>query len=411
MAVVRRKGARRTRRRDSIAVGCLYPLTGRAARYGHDSIVGAEMAAEEVNASGGVLGRELRLLFADDRSDPTYAVKVAQRYVLEDRVDFLMGVVSSAVALAVTQVSRHFGVVFVGTDHASARLTLEAFQPYYFRVTNNTMQSMRAGVLYLARRPWRRFFYIGPDYEYGHRQWQDFREYLTRVVPDAQVLGAVWPKLFERDYRPFLRAVLEAKPEVLVHGFWGGDTIAFLEQAAEVGLFGQVQVVSFDAGGNYEVFEALGDRVPAGLILSARHHNNFPLTEANRRFVEGFWRRARRYPSYTAHGAYVGVHFIARAVERAGSLDPDDVVRAGEGLVLPTPRDREGFCSWIRPVDHQVVQEMYIGRTQPCDALPPARFLLGDWEVIPAGELLPTEEEVRRIRALAAAAPGGHAGS
>jgi branched-chain amino acid transport system substrate-binding protein len=356
------------------------------------------MAAEEVNARGGVLGRELRLLFADDRSDPTYAVKVAQRYVVEDRVDFLMGVVSSAVALAVTQVSRHFRVVFVGTDHASARLTLEAFQPYYFRVTNNTMQSMRAGARYLSRRPWRRFFYIGPDYEYGHRQWLDFREYLPRVLPDAQLLGAVWPKLYERDYRPFIRAVLEARPEVLVHGFWGGDTIAFLEQAMELDLFRRVQVVSFDAGGNYEVFEALGDRVPEGLVLSARHHNNFPDTEANRRFVREFWARARRYPSYTAHGAYVGVQFIARAVERAGSLDPEDVVRAAEGMELNTPRDREGFCSRIRPVDHQIVQEMYIGCTRRSDAFPPARVLLADWEVVPAEDLLPTEEEVLRCR-------------
>jgi len=398
MQRMRHRGRRRSRR-DTITVGCLYPLTGRAARYGHDSIVGAEMAAEEVNAAGGVLGKELRLLFADDRSDPTYAVKVAQRYVLEDQVDFLMGVVSSAVALAVTQVSRHFRVVFVGTDHASARLTLEAFQPYYFRVTNNTMQSMRAGAVYLSRRPWRRFFYIGPDYEYGHRQWLDFRDYLQRLVPDAQILGAVWPKLYERDYRPFLRAVLEARPEVLVHGFWGGDTIAFLEQALELGLFDRVQVVSFDAGGNYEVFEALGERVPEGLILSARHHNNFPDTEGNRRFVQGFWSRARRYPSYTAHGAYVGVQFIARAVERAGSLDPDDVVQAGEGLELVTPRDRAGFRSWVRPVDHQVVQEMYIGCTERCDLYPPARVLLGRWEVIPAEGLLPTEEEVLRARA------------
>ncbi|MCS7235718.1 MAG: ABC transporter substrate-binding protein [Armatimonadota bacterium] len=394
-----------------MTVGCLYPLTGRAARYGHDSIVGAEMAAEEVNSRGGILGKELRLLFADDRSDPTYAVKVAQRYILEDRVDFLMGVVSSAVALAVTQVSRYFQVMFVGTDHASARLTLEAFQPFYFRVTNNTMQSMRAGVIYLSRRPWRRFFYIGPDYEYGHRQWQDFRDYLPRVIPDAQVVGSVWPKLFERDYRPFLQAVLEARPEVLVAGFWGGDTITFLEQAMEVGLFDRVQVVSFDAGGNYEVLEALGDRVPSGLILSARHHNNFPDTPANRAFVQGFWHRARRYPSYTAHGAYVGVHFVARAVERARSLDPEDVVRAGEGLELPTPRDREGFTSWIRPVDHQVVQEMYIGRTQPCGELPPARYLLGDWEVVPADVLLPTEEEVQAARRAAAPASGGKAGS
>lgn len=389
-----------------MTVGCLYPLTGRAARYGHDSIVGAEMAAEEINQAGGVLGKEVRLLFADDRSDPTYAVRVAQRYVLEDRVDFLMGVVSSAVALAVTQVSRHFGVIFVGTDHASARLTLEAFQPYYFRVTNNTMQSMRAGVVYLSRRPWRRFFYIGPDYEYGHRQWLDFREHLARLLPDAEILGAVWPKLYERDYLPFLRAVLEARPEVLVHGFWGGDTIAFTEQALELGLFERVQVVSFDAGGNYEVFEALGDRVPEGLILSARHHNNFPDTEANRRFVQRFWERARRYPSYTAHGAYVGVYFLARAVQRAGSLDPDDVVHAGEGLQLPTPRDREGFCSWIRPVDHQIVQEMYVGRTQRSERFPPAQFLLGDWEVIPAESLLPSVAEVLQLRSEAATGVG-----
>jgi len=231
------------------------------------------------------------------------------------------------------------------------------------------------------------------------RHWLDFREHLQRLLPDAQILGAEWPKLFERDYRPFIRRVLEARPEVLVHGFWGGDSIAFLEQAMELQLFDRVQVVSFDAGGNYEVFEALGGRVPRGLILSARHHNNFPDTEANRRFVQEFWSRARRYPSYTAHGAYVGVHFIARAVERAGDLEPEAVVRAGEGLELATPRDRAGFRSWIRPVDHQMVQEMYIGCTEPCDRFPPARVLLGQWEVIPAEGLLPTEEEVRQMRA------------
>ncbi|MER3460402.1 MAG: amino acid ABC transporter substrate-binding protein, partial [candidate division GAL15 bacterium] len=186
---------RRSGRRDFITIGCLYPLTGRAARYGHDSIVGAEMAADEVNRRGGVLGKELRLLFADDRSDPTYAVRVAQRYVREDQVDFLLGVVSSAVALAVTQVSRYFRVVFVGTDHASARLTLEAFQPYYFRVTNNTMQSMRAGAVYLSRRPWRRFFYIGPDYEYGHRVVDDFWAMFKRLRPDAERVGEQWPPL------------------------------------------------------------------------------------------------------------------------------------------------------------------------------------------------------------------------
>lgn len=388
-----------TRKWSGVTVGCMYPLTGRAARYGHDAIVGAEMAQDEVNEAGGVLGHEMRLLVADDRSDPTFAVGVAQRYVREHRADFLMGVVSSAVAMAVTEVSRQYGVIFVGTDHASTSLTVERFHPHYFRVTNSTFQSMRAGAIYLSRRPWSRYFYIGPDYEYGHRQWQDFRESMARLRPDVQFLGVEWAKLYQRDYRPHVQAVLAARPEVLVHGFWGGDTIAFLEQALPLGLFERVQVASFDAGGSYDVFEALGDRMPAGLILSARHHNNFPPTEANRRFVRAFWDRARRYPSYTAHGAYVGVRLIAEMVAQAGSTEPSGLIQAAEGLRLATPRDREGTVSWIRPVDHQIVQEIYIGTSEPCEDLPPARSLLGQWEVIEAEQLLPGEEEVRLARA------------
>ncbi|MDE2572215.1 MAG: ABC transporter substrate-binding protein, partial [bacterium] len=320
--------SRRRASRDAVVIGCLYPLTGRAARYGADSILAAELATEEINATGGIDGREVRLLVADDRSDPTFAVKAAERYILEDRVDFLMGVVSSAVALAVTAVSRHHRVIFVGTDHASARLTLESFQPYYFRVTNNTQQSMRAGALYLSRRPWTTYAFIGPDYEYGNRQWRDFRDHLAELRPDVRFLDAVWPKLNQRDYEPYIQSILQARPEVLVHGFWGGDTIAFYEQALRCDLFNRVQVVSFDAGGNYEVFEALGEQMPSGLVLSCRHHNNFPDTGANRAFVHAFRHKAHRYPSYAAHGAYVGVHFTAQIVRRAGSLDPDDLVAA-----------------------------------------------------------------------------------
>ncbi|HEY8417103.1 MAG TPA: ABC transporter substrate-binding protein, partial [Limnochordales bacterium] len=125
----------------SLRVGCLFPMSGRAARYGQDAIIGADMAAEEINQAGGVLGREVRLYCSDYRSDPTYAVRLAQRYIDHDRVHFLAGVVSSAVALAVTRVAHERRVIFVGTDHASSRLTLEDFHPYYFRVTNNTMQS------------------------------------------------------------------------------------------------------------------------------------------------------------------------------------------------------------------------------------------------------------------------------
>lgn len=360
-------------------------------------MVAAEMAADEINAAGGVLGRELRLLFADDRSDPTYAARVAVRFVEEDLVDFLMGVISSAVALTVNEVSREYRTIFVGTDHASSRLTLEAFQPYYFRVSNNTMQSMRAGALFSAMRPWTTYLYIGPDYEYGHRQWEDFREFLTRLRPDVRIVGELWPRLFEPDYAPYVATIMKTQPDVVVHGFWGGDTIAFMRQALAQGLFDRTAVVSFDAGGNYDVFEALQAELPEGLILSSRHHNNFPDTPLNRGYVWRFHERASRYPSYAAHGAYVGVHFIAQTLRRAGRLgDPDAFVAAAEGSTLKTPKDRDGFTSWIRAVDHQIVQEQAIGVTEHNEAFPPARRMLGQWTVVEAEQIIPDEEETRR---------------
>ena len=100
--------------------------------------------------------------------DPLVALMtdVFNRRQLE--VHFLFGVVSSAVGLALTEVSKQNKKIFIGTDHASTQLTSDKFQPYYFRVSNNTFQSMATGALYLKElqqtKPWTTIAYIGPDY-------------------------------------------------------------------------------------------------------------------------------------------------------------------------------------------------------------------------------------------------------
>ena len=385
---------------EKIVIGAMYPMTGRAGRYGKDSVSGAEIAADEINAKGGVNGRMIDLIFTDSKANPAYAVKVAKRYITDDKVNFLMGVVSSAVGLAVTEVSKENKVIFVGTDHASTKLTMEKFQPYYFRVSNNTYQSAAAAALYAKdKKDWKKYYVIGPDYEYGHRTWEDFWMLLQRKRKDVQLVGEAWPKLFEPDYTPYITAILNAKPDVLVTTFWGGDTVAFIKQALPYKLFEKMKFFNYDAGGNYELLEAMPKGLPKGLVLSSRHHLNWPDTGENRNFVKKFKELTGRYPSYAAEGAYAGVYFIADAVRQAGTAeDPDKLVAVMESMKIKLPEDPDGFTSYMRPIDHQIVQVQAIGETVPNNKYPPATMMLGNFKVYKAEEIIPSEEEIRSAR-------------
>ena len=173
---------------------------------------------------------------------------VAKRYIDQDKVHFLFGVVSSAVGLALTEVSKQNKKIFIGTDHASTQLTVDKFQPYYFRVSNNTFQSMAAGALYLKEmkqtKPWeticvhRTGLCLRPR-PVGRAQGTTW----IRFGIKYKVVGEYWPKLFAPDYTPFITSIIKDKPDVLVCGLWGGDTVAFIKQATPYGLFEKTTVL------------------------------------------------------------------------------------------------------------------------------------------------------------------------
>lgn len=377
-----------------IKIGALYPMTGRAGLYGLDSVDAAEMAIAEINGKGGVAGYKLELINTDSKAKPDYSVMVAKRYIEQDKVHFLFGVVSSAVGLALTEVSKQAKKIFIGTDHASTQLTADKFQPYYFRVSNNTFQSMAAGALYLKElkqsKPWETIAYIGPDYAYGHDQWNELKFNLDRMGVKYKVVGEYWPKLFSPDYTPFITSIMKDKPDILVSGFWGGDTVAFIKQAQPYGLFTKTLYFHPDAGGNYELMSATGAELPLGLVLSSRHHNNWPETQLNKDYVKKFFTRTGRYPTYAAEGAYAGILAIAQAVEKVGNPnDTEALVKALEGMKIKLPEDPDDFTSYIDPATHQIVQMQAIGVTVPNDQFPPAKRMLGNWKVYKAEDLLP----------------------
>lgn len=391
-----------------VTVGCMFPMTGRAAIYGRDSIAGMKLALAELER-GGERPPRLRVLIDDTRSKASYAVRIAEDFIARDGARFLCGMVSSGVAHAVSKVALKHRVILVGTDHASSRLTIEAFHKYYFRVTNDSYTSMAAGARYLTelqrKTGWKRLAFIAPDYDYGHVSWHDLKSNFERLGVQFELVGTFWPKLYEPDYSAYIEALLKVEPEIVVTALWGGDFVAFLKQAATTDFFRKVRLANFDTGANYEVMVALGNQAPAGLIVSARHHNNWPDTERNRRFVADFHRAEGRYPTYAAEGAYSGILAIAAALRKAGgAADIDAVVSAMEGLRLELPEDPDGFTSYIDPATHQIVQMQAVGEIVPDTSFPPAQVMGGNWTVYRAEDLVPPPELVRERRARAASA-------
>lgn len=383
-----------------VKIGALYPMSGRGGLYGKDSEIAIKIALDEVHKKGLPKGIKLDVIITDDQSKPDYAVSVAKRYITEEKVKFLFGVVSSAVALAVTEVSKNNKIIFVGTDHAATDLTAQKFQPYYFRVSNNTYQSMMAGAMYLKEMGgWKKIAYIGPDYAYGRDQWMELKYALNKLGVKYEMVGEYWPKLYEPDYTSYITAIINAKPDILVSGFWGGDTVAFIKQAKAYGLFSKMKYFHPDAGGNYEVMAALGKEMPEGLIMSARHHVNWPDTPENKAFVQKFYKQAGRYPSYAAEGAYAGIHLIAEAIRKVGNADDTEaLVKAMEGMKLRLPEDPKGFTSYIDPKTHQIVQVQAIGVTEKNKKYLPAEVMLGKFKVYDANKLWPDFEYIEYLK-------------
>lgn len=366
-----------------IKVGCLFPLAGPGGLYGRDSVAAIQIALEDLRGSTKAYPL-LEVSIGDTRSKLLRAVQVARSFIKEDRVDFLCGVVSSQIALAVTEIAKENQVFFIGTDHASPRLVNDALHPYYFRVSNGTRQSMQAGAKFIRSRfgveQRLRLAFVGPDYSYGYQAWEDLRYFLRQERVKFEVVGEFWPKLFENDFSGYIYSLVDRKPDIVINGQWGQDLVTFIKQAGPLGLFEQTQVMNFDAGGNYATLAELGQDMPLGLVLSARHHVNWPETNANQSFVNRFYERVGRYPSYAAQGAYSGIIAIAEALRQIDDLSDKQAIRhALENLQVNLPEDPDGFASHMDPQSHQMLQVQAIGTTVRNTDYPPAKVMLGDW--------------------------------
>lgn len=383
---VRYPGFARAEENMPIKVGALFQLVGPSAVYGRHGSQGAKMAEREINERGGVLGRKLEVLVTDEGSAGT-VVREARKYILEDKVDFLIGVDGSSVALAVSaEAEKHRKIVFF-THAGAGRLTGRLCQRYAFRLVPNAVMDARAGALMVKDKPAQRWYGIGEDSDYGRDSWGTFQIAIREVKPDVLFVGESWPKPFTSDYAPIIRQAMQAKPDAVWSTLWGGNLVAFIREARSLGFFRQIKFFVNPGGASLGVLAALGNEMPGGLWLSTPYWFLYPDSVHNRVFVGAYEALYGEYPADVAMSGYSAIYLLKQAIEEVGSLDPERIAAKLEGM---TYRDPEGLKT-IRREDHQVIEDVIWGRTAKSGKYP--FRILDDLVVVPGDKIMRPVEE------------------
>ncbi len=377
-----------------IKIGVQFIMSGKLGGYGQNAERAIKMATEEINAGGGIMGRKIEAVFADTQLKPDVLAKNAEKFIQEDKVDFLMGPTSSGLAPAFSDFARKHKKILVVTQAAGPELTGPLFHPYVFGILSNAMMHSRAGAYVVASMPYKRWMCVGPDYSYGHTSWEMFKTKLKELKPDVEFIGEVFPKLMEPDYASFIQKVVEMKPDAVWCPLWGDDAVRFIRQALPHKLFEKVKF-AFPVGAALETVVPLGKDTPEGILMASRYFFTTPESDANRKFVKSYFEKFKEYPDYMAEETYAGVYFLKAAIERAKSVDADKIVEAveREPLAWETP---EGW-KILRKEDHQVVEDVVWGETTFSQKYGFA--ILKNIQSIQGEQICRTDQELREVRA------------
>ena len=346
---------------EPIKIGFLHTLSGGVGQvYGVPDLEGVKIAVDDINKAGGIMGRQVALITRDDKLSPETGVREAKDLVLNQKVDWIQGTVSSGVALAVSAYCKEQKVIFIDTVAQSAATTEEKGHRYVFRVTTNTTAYTR-NVANAVARFWpglKKVFIIGPDYEYGHRSKVDFMEAYTKFVPDAQIIGELWPKLGTKDFTPYISKIMGSGCDFVYTSLWGGDCLTFTKTAWPFGYFDKIKQAGQDWGG-IEVLGKMTKEAYCKGVLGGSHYPYWLIdSPVSNAFVPKFKKATGMDPGLAAYTGYVAVYYMKQAVEKAGGFQTEKVIDALEGADLDAPIGRMK----LRACDHQAMHPFWVGQ-------------------------------------------------
>jgi len=350
--------------------------------------MGWQLAVEQVNAAGGVLGRPIEVISHDDAGKPQDAVRLAGALLDEDRVDLLAGAFLSNVGLALSDFAKQRKRLFVGGEPLTDAMVWQQGHRYCYRLRPSTYMQVAMLVDDAVKLGAKRWVTVSPNYEYGQSLVKWFKLLMQQRQPGVEFVAEQWPALGRIDAGATVAALAQARPDAIFNGTFGADLTNFVRQGNTRGLFEKRGVVSVLTG-EPEYLEPLGDETPEGWIVTG-----YPVESVtdptNRAFIEAYRAKFNEAPKMGSVVGHALITSIAAGIAKSGSVDTEAMADGFKGARFPTPF---GPAKW-REIDNQGTLGTFVGRT----ALKDGRGVMVDWRYVDGATVMPSDAEVRKLR-------------
>ncbi|AMV44662.1 ABC transporter substrate-binding protein [Paraburkholderia caribensis] len=349
---------------------------------------GWNLALDQVNATGGVLGKKLEVVSRDDNANPGDTIRVAQELVAREQVQLLFGGYLSNTGLALTDFAKQKRMFFLAAEPLTDKIVWADGNKYTYRLRPSTYMQVAMLVPEAAKLKKKRWALVYPNYEYGQSAAATFKKLLKAAQPDVEFVTEQATPLGNLDAGSTVQALADAKPDAIFNVLFSADLGKFVREGNTRGLFKDRSVVSLLTG-EPDYLDTLGAEAPVGWIVTGYPWYSID-TPANKKFVADYEAKYHDYPRLGSVVGYAALMSIANGIKKAGSTDPDKLAAAFKGLNVDTPFGPITY----RPQDNQSTMGAFVGVT----ALKDGKGVMTSYRYIDGASVQPSDAEVKKLR-------------
>lgn len=337
---------------DTVKIGLLAPLTGFAAADGLSVLNSVQLAVERVNQDGGLLGRQVELVYYDDRADGKEAVALSRKLIQQDRVAGVVGGSYSTPSRAVAPIFEDEEIPFVAAYAVHPDVTTSG--KYCFRNGFLGMvEGKSAGYVSVELLKAKKIALLTSDNDFGRTLAEGFKAYLGDQGKDAQIVFEQTYPFKEKDFKPYLSKVKEANPDILFASGYYFQTGPIVQQARELGL--DIQILG-EEGADSPKFLEIAGAAAEGFVIVTNLDRDDPRPVVQD-FLKTFEQRYQIQPDMVGASAYDAFMIICDGIRRAGATDGPAIQQA-----IAATKDYNGLTGVLKGFTDigEVVKEVQV---------------------------------------------------